>query len=180
VQVGATANGSAPPVPGAPPHAAPDAAYSSSHNGWAFDARLRRGPFEARAVAAQFFLPKAGALLSAYRADGTLYYPNPTANGAIPNRTQGGYVELACDVLRFLIPSTSQQLLPSVRAEHYNTQAAVPSPYTPRGDLKVNELTIALNYLPIRQVVAKADVQLRDRRYGLDELQIDFGLGWMF
>jgi hypothetical protein len=29
-------------------------------------------------------------------------------------------------------------------------------------------------------VVAKADAQLRDRRYGLDELQIDFGLGWMF
>jgi hypothetical protein len=29
-------------------------------------------------------------------------------------------------------------------------------------------------------VVAKADFQLRDRRYGLDELGINFGIGWLF
>jgi hypothetical protein len=148
--------------------------------GGAFDARLRRGPLEARVVAAQFFLPRSGALLDARRADGSFYFPSPTETGAVPNRTQGGYVELACDVLYFLAPGSAQQLLPFVRAERYDTQAAVPRPFLPRGELRVNELTMGLQYLPIRQLVAKADVQLRDRRYGLDELQINFGLGWMF
>jgi hypothetical protein len=43
-----------------------------------------------------------------------------------------------------------------------------------------NEFTAGLSFLPIRQVVAKADFQLRDRRYGLDELGINFGIGWLF
>ena len=34
--------------------------------------------------------------------------------------------------------------------------------------------------IPAVAVVVKADVQLRNRRYGLDELQLDLGLGWMF
>jgi hypothetical protein len=32
----------------------------------------------------------------------------------------------------------------------------------------------------LRQVVAKADFQLRDRRFGLDEMLIDLGIGWLF
>ena len=148
--------------------------------GWAFDARSRYAGFELRLVAAQFFLPRSGALMNTRRADGSLYYPDPATTGAVPNRTQGGYLELAYDLLRPIWPGTSAQLLAFARAEHYDTQAAVPFPFRAQGQFTVDEFTAGLSFLPIRQVVAKADFQLRDRRYGLDELQIDFGMGWLF
>jgi hypothetical protein len=148
--------------------------------GWALDARARLAGFEVRAVAAQFFLPRSGALMTTRKADGSLYYPDPATTGAVPNRTEGGYLEAAYDVLRLMWPSTNAQLLVFARAEHYDTQAAVPVPYSPQGQFNVNEFTAGLSFLPIHQVVAKADFQLRDRRYGLDELQLNFGIGWLF
>ena len=105
---------------------------------------------------------------------------DPGTTGAVPNRTQGAYVELAYDLLRWPFPGTSAQLLAFARAEHYDTQAAVPFPFRPQGQFDVNEFTAGLSFLPIRQVVAKADFQLRDRRYGLDEMGINFGIGWLF
>jgi hypothetical protein len=148
--------------------------------GWAADARARHAGFELRLVAAQFFMPRSGALMDTRRADGSFYYPDPAITGPVPNRTQGAYAELAYDVLRLALPGTAQQLLPFARAEYYNTQAAVPDFYQPRGDFDVKELTMGVSYLPIQHVVGKADVQLRDRHFGLDELLINFGVGWMF
>ena len=148
--------------------------------GWSFDARARRAGFELRVVAAQFFMPRSGALMDARRADGSLYYPDPGTTGAVPNRTEGAYAELGYDLCRLLWRATSAQLLAFARVEHYDTQAAVPFPFRPQGQFTVNEFTAGLSFLPIRQVVAKADFQLRDRRYGLDEMQINFGLGWLF
>ena len=151
--------------------------------GWALDARARRAGFELRLVAAQFFMPRSGALMETYSATGAHYY-NPLSSdangGPVPNRTQGGYVELGYDVLRLAFPTTSAQLLAFGRAEYYNTQAAVPFPYQPNGKFDVNELTLGLSFLPIRQVVFKSDFQLRDRKFGLDEMQINFGMGWLF
>ena len=131
-------------------------------------------------MAAQFFLPRSGALMDTRRADGSRYYPDPATTGAVPNRTQGGYLELAYDLLRPIWPGTTAQLLVFARAEHHDTQAAVPFPFRPQGQFTVDEFTAGLSFLPIHQVVAKADFQLRDRRYGLDELQINFGIGWLF
>ena len=148
--------------------------------GWSFDARVRRWGFEARAVAAQFFLPESGRLLAARRADGSLIFPDPATSGPVPTRTQGGYVEVAYDLIRLFTRGSAQQLLPFVRAEYYNTQAAVPDGFRPVGRFNVQELTIGLTYRPILQLAAKADLQLRDRRFGLDEYQINFGFGWMF
>jgi hypothetical protein len=148
--------------------------------GWAVDVRSRHAGFELRLVAAQFFLPRSGALMETRRADGSRYYPDPATTGAVANRTQGGYIELAYDLLRPIWPGTSAQLLIFARAEHDDTQAAVPFPFRPQGQFTVDEFTAGLSFLPIHQVVAKADVQLRDRRYGLDELQINFGIGWLF
>jgi hypothetical protein len=148
--------------------------------GWSFDARARRAGFELRVVAAQFFMPRSGALMDMRRADGSLYYPDPGTTGAVPNRTQGAYAELGYDLFRVLWPRTSAQLSSFARVEHYDTQAAVPFPFRPQGQFDVNEFTAGLSFLPIRQVVAKLDFQLRDRRYGLDELAINFGIGWLF
>ena len=98
-----------------------------------------------RLVAAQFFMPRSGALMDTRRADGSFYYPDPAVTGAVPNRIQGGYAEVAYNLLRLLVPGTEQQLLPFVRAEHYDTQAAVPDFFAPRGDFTVNELTMGFS-----------------------------------
>jgi hypothetical protein len=67
-----------------------------------------------------------------------------------------------------------------VRLETYDTQAGVPDGYTANPLLDVDELTTGLTYRPIPQLAFKADLQLRDRRLGLDELQLDLGMGYMF
>ena len=82
-------------------------------------------------------------------------------------------------MFRVLWPRTSAQLLAFARVEHYDTQAAVPFPFRPQGQFDVNEFTAGFSSRR-SQVVAKADFQLRDCRYGLDELGINFGIGWLF
>ncbi|HSI03557.1 MAG: hypothetical protein ACAI38_01615 [Myxococcota bacterium] len=143
------------------------------------DARWRRFGLEARALATAFFFPHADQLLGAYDENGTRQFPNPRLSGVVPTRWWGAYVEVAYDVLR-LITTTEQQLMPFVRLEAYDNQAAVPDGYTRDRSLKVMETTFGLSYRPIRQVVLKSDLQLRDRDRGDDLLVLNFGLGTMF
>jgi hypothetical protein len=146
--------------------------------GYALDARIRRWGFEARAVWSQFFLPNSGDLLASYKQDGSPLFPSVETSGPIPERIEGGYIELAYDVFHLL--HIGHELLPFVRLELYDTQAAVPQGYKARAELDVQEFTAGLSYRPIPQLVFKSDLQLRDRRYGLDEIQINAGFGYMF
>jgi hypothetical protein len=146
--------------------------------GYSFDARMRRWGLEARLVWAQFFFPNAGDLMGALREDGSPLFPNVAETGAVPERIQGGYIEVAYDVFHEL--HLQHELLPFVRLETYDTQAKVPSGYRRDPALDVDVLTMGLTYRPIPQLAFKNDVQLRDRRYGLDELQVNFGFGYMF
>lgn len=139
--------------------------------------RFNRRGWETRAVGAAFWLPEADALMNARRADGALLFPNADRTGAVPTRMVGGMVEVAYDVLRFA--DSSHQLLPFVRAEAYDTQSAVPDAFLRNRALSVQEWTFGLSYRPIRQLVFKTDAQLRDRRSGLDELQLNVGMGYM-
>jgi hypothetical protein len=147
--------------------------------GYALDARMRRGGFEARLVWSQFFLPNSDALLTAYRADGsTPLFAREDTIGTVPERVQGGYVELAYNVLSLL--HVTHELLVFLRLETYDTQAKVPKGYDKNPALDVDELTAGLTYRPIPQLVFKTDLQLRDRRLGLDEVQWNLGFGYMF
>jgi hypothetical protein len=146
--------------------------------GYSFDARMRRWGLEARLVWAQFFFPNATDLMNAFREDGSPLFPNIAATGPIPERIQGGYIEVAYDVLYAL--GVSHELLPFVRFETYDTQAKVPPGYRAVPAFDVDELTMGVTYRPIPQLAFKSDVQLRDRRYGLDEIQVNFGFGYMF
>jgi hypothetical protein len=146
--------------------------------GYALDARFRRWGLEARALWTQFFLPNSEDLMQAARKDGSLWYPNVDQTGSIPERIEGGYVELAYDAFHLL--GITHALLGFVRLEIYDTQAAVPDGYSANPLLDVEELTAGLTYRPIPQLAFKADVQLRDRRLGLDELLLDLGMGYMF
>lgn len=72
------------------------------------------------------------------------------------------------------------QLLPFARLETYDTNAAVPEGWERDPALNIQEGTFGLSYRPIPTVVFKADLQLRDREYGLDEQQWNAGFGYMF
>ena len=98
--------------------------------------------------------------------------------GPIPELVSGGYFEVAYNTLFWL--KTGQELLAFARFEKYDTQAEVPDGYDPQPELDVDEYTFGLTYRPLPQLVWKADLQLRDRRLGLDELQINAGFGYMF
>jgi hypothetical protein len=146
--------------------------------GYALDARMRRWGFEARAVWAQFFLPNSGDLIQALHDDGSPLFPRDATVGTVPTRLQGGYVELAYDVLS--LAHVSHELYAFLRLEYYDTQAGVPKGYAKNPELDINELTTGLTYRPVPQLAFKTDIQLRDKRLGLDVLQYNLGFGYMF
>ena len=98
------------------------------------------------------------------------------------NAGRGAYVEAAYDVLSFFDDATigPHQLLPFARLEHANTQAAVPEGLTADPSFSVREYTFGVTYRPIQPLVAKVDYQLRNRKLGFDETQLNFGLGFMY
>ncbi len=144
--------------------------------GWDVDARFRSFGLEWRVVFADWHLPQSDALMATRDSTGTKLLFDP--QHPVPTRMRGSYVEGAYDVLRPL--GSKHQLLPFARLEYYNTQSAVPDGYQSDPTYSVREYTFGLSYRPIRQVVLKADYQLRNRQQGLDESQINFGLGFMY
>jgi hypothetical protein len=145
--------------------------------GYALDARIRRAGFEARVVWSQFFMPNSDALVNAYDENGRTLFPDIT-KGTVPERIQGGYIELAYNL--FALAGLSHELLAFARLESYDTQAAVPTGHAQNPELDIRELTTGLTYRPIPQLVFKTDLQLRDRRLGLDDVQWNLGFGYMF
>lgn len=149
--------------------------------GIAGDARVRRGGLEARTVVVGFFFPYAADLMTASLADGTpAFLPPSSGKGAIATRTTAAQLEVAYDVLRLLPVETEQQLLPFVRVDFTDTQNEVPDGFVKDESQTVKELTVGVSYRPFQQVVIKADGQLRNRALGLDEGQLNLGLGLMF
>jgi len=146
--------------------------------GYALDARMRRAGVEARAVWSQFFMTNADALLNAYDQNMTPIIRRANVTGTVPERMQGGYLELAYNL--FSLTRLSHELLVFARLETYDTQAAVPKGHAKNPALDIHELTTGLTYRPIPQLVFKTDLQLRDRRLGLDEVQWNLGFGYMF
>ena len=140
------------------------------------DVRWKGYGVEARALGVGFWLPESDDLQTALRADGSPWFA--AGVGALPTHMRGGYVELGWNVL---YPTDStMELVPFARLEHYDTQAEVVEGLEADPRRTVDEGTFGLSYRPISNVVVKADVQLRDRRYGDDELQVNVGTGWMF
>lgn len=109
-------------------------------------------------------------------AAGQRYFNDPSV--PVPTLIRGAYVEAAYDVLRPF--GVSHQLLPFARLEHYDTQAGVPEGYQENPAFSVREYTFGASYRPIQQVVAKVDYQLRNRKLGYDETQLNFGVGFMY
>jgi hypothetical protein len=73
---------------------------------------------------------------------------------------EGWYGQLGFDVLS-LVSGSRMNLIPFLRYEQYDTQAAVPAGYARNPANDVEELTLGLAFQPIPQLILKADWQQR-------------------
>jgi len=140
------------------------------------DARYRRGGFSARAELAMLLIGDADKLSTALAA-GTA---DQMAAGPISSRSQGGYAEVAYDVLRLAAPRTAQALNAFTRFDYADTQAAVPAGFTALPQFRRESLMFGLVYKPIPQIALKADY--RRHWLGDDESYNEFAaaITWLF
>jgi len=143
------------------------------------DAQFNWRGVRAKGLWVQFFMPNTGALLGAYKADGSPFFSDPAATGVPPRRMQGGYLELSYDVLRFF-DAGGMQLYPFARVEVVDTQALVPTGYVPDPRFHLTDWVFGVSFLPHRAVVVKADVTTRNRLQGDDEVLLNLGVGVVF
>jgi hypothetical protein len=105
---------------------------------------------------------------------------DPGNDGPISRRIWGAYGEVAYDVLPLFLPGTSQSLWPFARLEWLDTQADVPSGFTPDRSKAMRVTTLGVSYKPIPQVVFKLDYRelSPDRGEIADEVNIGFGFAF--
>lgn len=96
------------------------------------------------------------------------------------SRVQGGYAEVAYDVLSRVAPGGESSVAPFVRVERYDLNARVPSGFVRNGGVDRTVVTAGLTYKPIATVVVKADWQRRDPRTGDATNQLNVGAGFVF
>ncbi len=113
----------------------------------------------------------------------------PTAQGGIneigatevvASEMLGGYVEIAYDVLQWLMPDTERSLSPYFRFEYLDTQYKVPSGFTADKAQEMQFYTAGIQFKPIPNVVVKADVRNGVASAGSapDEFNLGFGLAF--
>jgi hypothetical protein len=106
---------------------------------------------------------KAGGL--SFRALGTIVsIPNASdINRAYANNTPkteyGAYAEIGYDLLYNISPLSEKQLIAFVRFEKLDMNAEVPSNGIIDGTLNQQHITAGFNYLPIKNIVIKADLR---------------------
>jgi len=100
-------------------------------------------------------------------------------NESVGSRQEGWYVQGGFDVLS-LAPGSRMSLVPFVRYEEYDTQAAVPAGFERNPENDVNELTVGLAFKPIDRLVFKADWQQRHNAARTGVNQWNLALGYVF
>ncbi len=106
---------------------------------------------------------------------------NTVFGGQVGSRIAGGYVEGAYNLLRTLLPASSQQLNAFIRHERFNTQAGVPDGVTRDDALARRITTVGLSYKPVYNVIFKGDYQVRRNKAGVGEdEQVSLGVGYQF
>lgn len=92
----------------------------------------------------------------------------------------GGYLEVGYDLLPHLAPGTTQQLIPFVRYEPYDTQSSVAKGTTEVPTADRLDTTVGLTYKPTSQVAFKADLQwLADETDETTQV-LNLGVGYNF
>ncbi len=130
--------------------------------GGAFDLRYKANAIEARAEVAAFSLSGSEALAT------------PDAVGSL---ITGGYLELGVDL--FELAGRSQELVPFVRYEQYDTTAEVADGVA-NPETAGTDLVFGLTWRPIPQIAFKLDHIVRTAEAGSEEQVTSAGLGYMF
>ena len=99
-----------------------------------------------------------------------------TGDESVGEELNGGYVELAYDVMQALAPESNVAVRPFARYETVDTQAEVPSGFSSNSANDFDLITFGVQVQPIDQIVFKVDYQDWDE--GDDRLSI--GLGYVF
>jgi hypothetical protein len=133
-------------------------------------AEWRYRGLEARALGARASIADAAALDRIRGLEGA---------ASIGSRLSGGYLQVGYDLFS-LFPRGEQSLIPFVRYERTNTQAAVPAGFRADPANDSRSWTVGLSYKPIPQVVLKADYQDYDNRAGTGLDRVNLALGWIF
>jgi len=132
------------------------------------DARYDRGALALRAVFATISVGDAGAINALY-------------GSAVGSRISGGYAEVAYNLLRPLVPNTSQRLNAFVRHERYDTQADVPAGTVRDRGLARRTTTLGLAYKPTWNTVFKGDYEVRRTAAGTGQGEtLRLGVGYQF
>jgi hypothetical protein len=134
----------------------------------AADARYDIGAFQFRGEFANIHIGDADRIGAAYTT-------------TVASRITGGYLEGAVDLLRFVVPASTQRLNAFVRHERYDTQADVPTGVTADPANARRFTTFGLTYKPLWNVAFKGDYQLRRNAAGTGEGEVlRFGVGYQF
>jgi len=102
------------------------------------------------------------------------------ANGPISSRIVGGYAEASYDILPLLFAGTDMSLSPFVRFERLDTQADVPSGFTPDRSRDIRVINAGLSFKPIPNVVMKLDYRNLDAAAGQIADEFNIGFGFIF
>ena len=132
--------------------------------GGAFDLRYKAHAIEARSEVAAFSLSGAEAL-------------SAPAAPAVGSLITGGYLELGVDLLE--LAGRSQELVPFVRYEQYDTTAEVADGGVD-SETAGTDLVFGLTWRPIPQIAFKLDHIVRTAEAGSEEQVTSAGLGYMF
>lgn len=127
-----------------------------------------------RGLYTQAFVNQAGQLTDA------LFLIDPMDATVVASRMEGGYGEIAYDVLPLILPDTKMSFEPFFRYERLDTQNQVPAGYTPDLSKRQNIYTVGASYKPHPQVVVKLDYRYFDLDAGSKSDEVEFGLGFVF
>lgn len=103
-----------------------------------------------------------------------------TGNDVLGSRVQGGYAEVAYDLMTLIDPGGEQSLSPFFRYESFDLHHRVPAGGQRDPTLDQQYLVAGLTYKPITQVAIKADWTRRDPKGAAALDQIDLGVGFVF
>ena len=140
------------------------------------DARYRHGGFSARGEVALLVVGDAAALDNAL-AGGSV---DQQMAGPVASRAQGGYAEVAYDVLRLAAPCTHQDLDAFTRFDYADTQARVPAGFVAQRQFDRKSLMFGLVYRPIPQVALKADYRRHWLGDGESYNEVATAITWLF
>jgi len=98
---------------------------------------------------------------------------------SVGSRQEGWYLQAGFDVLS-LVSGSKFNLVPFVRYEQYDTQAAVPVGYARNPANDVEQLTLGIAFQPIPQLILKADWQQRHNAADTGVNVWNASLGYVF